>query len=97
MVAMYCRDRHEASRGPGGALCPECAELLAYARGRLAVCRYGAAKPTCARCPTHCYRPAMREQVREVMRYAGPRMVREHPLLALAHLIDARRGPRFSG
>jgi hypothetical protein len=33
----------------------------------------------------------MREQVRAVMRYAGPRMVKEHPLLAAAHLTDGRR------
>jgi hypothetical protein len=33
----------------------------------------------------------MREQVRSVMRYSGPRMLASHPLLAAAHLIDARR------
>lgn len=94
MVAMYCRDHH-AHRprvtGAGGALCEECAALLDYARARLARCPFGARKPTCAKCSTHCYKPAMREQVRAVMRYAGPRMVREHPVLAAAHLADGRR------
>jgi hypothetical protein len=33
----------------------------------------------------------MRERVAEVMRFAGPRMVWRHPLLALAHLRDGRR------
>jgi len=93
MVTIYCRDHHSRSRAAAGGLCPDCAELLAYARRRLAACPYGAAKPTCVRCATHCYRPAMREQVRVVMRYAGPRMLRKHPLLAVAHLVDGRRRP----
>ena len=49
---------------------------MAYARLRLEKCRYGADKPTCAKCTTHCYRPAMRERVRAVMRYSGPRMLK---------------------
>jgi hypothetical protein len=74
-------------------LCPECTALLDYAHARLARCPYAVEKPTCAKCPTHCYRPAMREQVRAVMRYSGPRMLTKHPLLAAAHLIDGRRRP----
>jgi hypothetical protein len=77
----------------GGGLCPECAELLDYARLRLEKCRYGAEKPTCANCETHCYKPAMREQVRVVMRYSGPRMLKRHPMLAVAHLVDGRKTP----
>ena len=67
--------------------------LLAYARVRLDKCRYGTEKPTCANCPTHCYKPAMRERVREVMRYSGPRMLRKHPVLAVAHLVDGHKTP----
>jgi hypothetical protein len=91
MIALYCRDHHAGE--PGGGLCPDCAELLDYARLRLEKCRYGADKPTCANCETHCYRPAMRERVREVMRYSGPRMLRRHPVLAVAHLVDGRKTP----
>ena len=103
MIALYCRDHHAgeppaagAAAGPpagGDELCAECAELLAYARLRLEKCRYGADKPTCANCETHCYKPAMREQVRVVMRYSGPRMLRHHPVLAVAHLVDGRKTP----
>jgi hypothetical protein len=95
MIALYCRDHHAG--GPAGqagdGLCPECAELLDYARLRLEKCRYGADKPTCANCKTHCYRPAMREQARVVMRYSGPRMLMRHPVLAVAHLVDGRKSP----
>lgn len=91
MIAMYCRDQHgEAERDAAG-LCPECAALRAYAGRRLAVCRYGADKPTCLKCPTHCYRPEMRERVRVVMRHSGPRMLTTHPVLAVWHLVDGRR------
>ncbi|GAB4282794.1 MAG: hypothetical protein Kow0092_37770 [Deferrisomatales bacterium] len=91
MVRLYCRDHH----GTQASGCGPCQELLAYARERLARCPFQERKTTCAKCPVHCYRPAMREQVREVMRYAGPRMLRRHPVLALLHLWDGRR-PRPS-
>jgi Nitrous oxide-stimulated promoter len=106
MIALYCRDHHAGDPtapgppviGSGDAgLCPDCAELLAYARLRLEKCRYGAKKPTCANCETHCYKPAMRERVREVMRYSGPRMLRRHPVLAVAHLADGRKTPGGAG
>lgn len=74
-------------------LCSDCVDLLDYARSRLARCPYGARKPTCAKCTTHCYARDKREQVRAVMRHSGPRMVSRHPLLAAAHLIDGRRTP----
>ncbi len=87
MVGMYCRGHHAEMRE---GLCDDCASLLAYAKARLGRCPYGVAKPTCARCRTHCYAPRQRERIREVMRYAGPRMLRQHPLLAIRHLIDER-------
>jgi len=62
--------------------------LLAYAQLRLQRCRFGADKPTCAKCPVHCYQPARREEVITVMRYAGPRMLWTHPLLTLHHFFD---------
>jgi len=87
MIEMYCSDVHGAS----GALCPECAELSAYAIARLRRCPFQEGKTTCAKCPIHCYKPEMRERVRVVMRYAGPRMTYRHPVLAVRHLFDGRR------
>ncbi|KTB48146.1 nitrous oxide-stimulated promoter family protein [Dehalogenimonas alkenigignens] len=86
MIAMYCRDRH-----PGDDLCIECRGLEKYALDRLRHCPFGEGKTVCALCPVHCYRPVMRQKVREVMRYAGPRMMTRHPLMAVSHLIDKRR------
>jgi hypothetical protein len=102
MVEMYCRAHHagspthpcvrgKASSGPGRSLCQECAPLLEYALLRIQQCRFGDDKPTCAQCPVHCFRPRMREQVREVMRYSGPRMTLRHPYLAVRHVVDSKR------
>lgn len=89
MIALYCRDHN----GGTGSLCPDCLELMEYAHARLSKCPFQASKPTCAKCPIHCYRPAMRERVRAVMRYAGPRMLYRHPILALWHMLDGLRKP----
>jgi hypothetical protein len=86
MVGMYCRSHH--GRGP---LCAECLALHDYARRRLERCVFGDAKPTCANCTVHCYKASMREQIRQVMRWAGPRMLWRHPVLAVRHMLDGRR------
>jgi hypothetical protein len=94
MLHIYCAVHHRADRRDGRdmrALCAECQGLLDYASKRLALCPYGAEKPTCVNCPIHCYGRRQREAMREVMRYAGPRMLKSHPLLAIAHVIDGRR------
>jgi len=87
MVGCYCHDHH-ATRA---ALCPECQGLLDYAAVRLERCRFGSEKPVCVKCPVHCYQPARREQVKAVMRYAGPRMLWRHPILSLRHWLDGFR------
>jgi aldehyde:ferredoxin oxidoreductase len=69
----------------------ECQDLLDYAFYRIDHCPYEDEKPTCAKCPIHCYRPTMREEIRQVMRYAGPRMLLHHPILTLQHLSDSMR------
>ena len=93
MVQIYCRARH----GTRGTLCAKCQALCDYAVCRLDRCPYGSGKPTCVRCPTHCYKPAMRAEIKEVMRYAGRRMLFRRPILALLHMLDARRKPRPGG
>ncbi len=72
--------------GPG--LCGECRELLEYSLARLDHCKFGNAKTKCHKCPVHCYRPDMREKIRTVMRFSGPRMLLYHPLEALRYLFS---------
>ena len=87
MIALYCRRQH----GSGTALCPQCQELLDYSLIRLKHCPYQQGKTTCAKCPTHCYKPEMRSRIRMVMRYSGPRMLFCHPLLTMLHGVDGLR------
>ncbi len=87
MVSIYCRGHHLTT----GELCDDCREQLDYSFARLNRCPFGSDKPVCANCTVHCYKPAMRSKARTVMRYAGPRMIWRHPILALRHLLDTRR------
>jgi hypothetical protein len=90
MVGLYCRAHHASA----GRRCASCEELFQYAMCRLDRCPFASAKPTCAACPIHCYRLDMRKRVQAVMRYAGPRMLLRHPLIALQHQWDAWRSRR---
>jgi len=86
MIAFYCRKHHLAD-----GFCTQCEELLEYANERLEKCPFGERKTTCAKCPVHCYRLEMRQRIRAVMRYSGPRMIYKHPVMAIRHLMDGRR------
>lgn len=88
MIRISCHGQHGT---PEGELCDACEALLQYAHARLERCPFQEAKPTCAKCPIHCYEPAKREEIRAVMRYAGPRMLFKHPILAVLHLLDGLR------
>ena len=90
MIALYCRSKHSS----GKELCTECSLLREYALQRLETCRFGEEKPTCAKCPVHCYKNSMREKIKEVMRFAGPRMLLVHPVAAIRHLYRERRHDR---
>jgi hypothetical protein len=88
MVVVYCGAMHREA-----GLCPDCAKLLSYAMQRLDRCVFKADKPTCKVCPVHCYRADMRERMRQVMIFSGPRMLLSHPILAIRHLLDERKPP----
>jgi hypothetical protein len=88
MLRMFCAAHHDAE---DAALCHDCRTLQDYADRRLLRCPFGEAKPTCANCTVHCYKPQIREQVRQIMRWAGPRMTWRHPVLAARHILDGRR------
>jgi hypothetical protein len=88
MLGLYCQHQHQ--RQPPVDLCPECADLWAFVEERVAHCPHLPAKPTCARCLIHCFKPDRRQQIRKVMRFAGPRMLWRHPWLTLLHVWDGR-------
>jgi len=89
MIRIYCRAHHKESRQrcSKGELCQECKELEAYARMRSDKCPFMETKTFCANCKVHCYKPEMREKIRQVMRFAGPRMLLYDPVNAIRHVI----------
>jgi hypothetical protein len=91
MLHIWCAAHPLHHRARYGALCAGCEGLFEYASYRLVKCPYGEEKPTCQKCPIHCYTAEKRAQMHEVMRFAGPRMLLRHPILAYHHLRDEKR------
>ncbi|MCK4258874.1 MAG: nitrous oxide-stimulated promoter family protein [Halanaerobiales bacterium] len=87
MIKLYCKKNHKSNKY----LCKEYAELLNYSNKRLDSCRFGENKPTCGKCKIHCYKKEMRDRMKSVMRYAGPKMLISHPIVAIQHYIDGFR------
>lgn len=88
MTDMFCSAHHSTAKGE---LCPDCQAFVDYALKRLACCPYGEEKPVCGSCKIHCYKPAEREIARGIMRWAGPRLLFRHPLMAIGHIADKIR------
>lgn len=86
MIALYEKQCPQALQEEG-----HYQALNAYAEKRLDKCVFGEEKPACKQCPVHCYQPIKREEMKQVMRWAGPRMLWRHPILTIRHLIDDRR------
>ena len=89
MISRYCWEHH----GSLPEQCDSCRQLLAYALQRLRHCPFQEQKPTCGKCPIHCYAPDRREQIRAAMLHSGRRLLFSHPVLVLLHLVDGLRHP----
>ena len=87
MIRLYCKKKHGTKQG----LCPECAALDEYARMRRDKCPFMESKTFCSNCKVHCYKPEMREKIREVMRFSGPRMMLYHPVMATRHVVESMK------
>ena len=97
MISLYCHKKHDGFRKGvhrrmgAPILCVECAELDRYARQQIDRCPFMETKTFCSNCRVHCYTPEMREKIKEVMRFSGPRMVFHHPIMALRHVIESKK------
>jgi len=85
MIALYCRDNHYDYRN-NEMLCNDCKELKNYSMLKLDACVFGKDKPVCVKCKIHCYKPFMREKIKMVMKYSGPRMLLKHPVITAKYL-----------
>lgn len=90
MIAVYCRGHHPEYDG----LCPSCARLREYAWQRSDKCPFKESKTFCSNCKVHCYKPQMREKIKKVMKYSGPRMIFYHPFTAVRHVIETLKEKR---
>ena len=87
MIRLYCRKKH----GTKDELCHECQKLHDYAMLRSDKCPFMETKTFCSNCKVHCYKPDMREKIRDVMRFSGPRMIFHHPVMAIRHVIESKK------
>ena len=93
MISLYCKSNSNTGNG----LCPSCNELNEYALARLERCPFGEAKPTCGSCSIHCYKPEKKEQIKKVMRFAGPRMLLLSPIYTIRHFFKEYKRSRLYG
>jgi Nitrous oxide-stimulated promoter len=100
-IEVYCHDRHIDTSEPQiidlkthdlkeltgkiPRLCPGCQKLLAHALVKRTTCPMQP-KPTCKHCPRHCYHPKYRQQIRDVMKYSGRKLVLRGRIDYLLHL-----------
>jgi hypothetical protein len=100
-IDLYCRYKHKGSdkrpadlkvydvpaiAGRKIVVCEECRKLLTHAFVKRAHCPMEP-KPACKHCPSHCYHPTYRAQIREVMRFSGRKMLLAGRLDYLVHLL----------
>lgn len=98
MINKYCKRMHKRIRKEQGIKhyenCAQCDELTEYALLRLEKCPFKENKQYCSFCKVHCYKPEMREKIKEVMKYSGKRMLLSHPIYAISHVIQMIKNKR---
>ena len=82
MIKIYCKKHHGFSE-----LCPDCSKLHEYSSLRIERCVFGKNKPACNKCKVHCYSSEKRENIKEIMRYSGRKMLLKHPYLTFLHFV----------
>ncbi len=94
-TSVYCHDHHlnkekvplsESGLSSRHVYCEECRQFLKYAIDRRLNCPLPE-KPSCKHCHIHCYRSGHREQVKEIMRYSGKKLVRRGRIDLLLHYL----------
>lgn len=89
MIDIYCRHHHKTKE-----LCSDCTKLSQYTQTRMDKCPFQETKTFCSSCKVHCYNDEMRNKIRTVMRFSGPRMLFYHPIIAVRHAVDTIKAKR---
>lgn len=85
MHHIYCRCHHNP--GKTGDLCDECQSVLDYSLRRTESCKWKESGRLCSNCEVHCFEDTMRLKIKEIMRFAGPRLIFTNPLLSIRYLL----------
>ena len=83
MVKLYCRKNHKKRE-----LCDECKDVLNYSLNRIDNCKYMDTKTFCSNCKKPFYSPKMKEKIKQIMKFSGPRILFHHPLLVISHMLS---------
>ena len=83
MMHIFCKKKHKHKDG----LCSECEDLLNYAIGKTRKCPFMETKTFCSACKVHCYEAKRRMEIKEVMKFSGPRILLVHPIIAIKHMM----------
>ena len=100
-IDVYCRRKHtqtsrhavktiderfeETINKKEVSLCEDCERLFNHGIAKLMQCPFDP-KPSCRKCPDHCYAPKYRQQIKEVMRFSGTYLVSRGRLGLLFHI-----------
>ncbi|MDO5117593.1 MAG: nitrous oxide-stimulated promoter family protein [Eggerthellaceae bacterium] len=93
MGRIFCSSKHKEAEKDEAGLCTQCRSTIEATLERTAICPYGHAG-NCQDCDIHCQRGEARERIREIMRYAAPRMTILHPLMTAEYLRKKVKGKR---
>ena len=84
MGRIFCKAHHTSPKDASG-LCASCRQTVDATLARTESCPYGHVG-NCEDCGIHCQRGEARDRIREIMRYAAPRMTLRHPLMTFDYL-----------
>lgn len=90
MIRLYCKNHNDNE-----SLCDVCDTILENVHYRIESCRFGAYKPVCSRCNVYCYHNEMKNRIKRVMQYSGPRMMIYHPILSILHFVDVINSKKY--
>lgn len=85
MIEIYCKKKHHCNMSD----CEQCKQVYEYASYRILKCPHKDDKPSCAKCEIHCFNKRIKEDIRNIMRFSGPRMLIYHPILSIFHYLDS--------
>lgn len=85
IARIYCDAHHGEAPKDSDGLCSSCCAAVESTMDRVSVCPFGHAG-NCEDCSVKCQRGGDQKRIKEIMKYAAPRMFLRHPLMSLEYL-----------